>query len=118
VAISRFIQILPPLPLLKPMGQSRCGVIRIMGVQVRPMIKTIPRFIQIRLPLLPLKPMVQSRRGVKRVGEAQVHPIHALIDPSALRAAKAKKFEEILVYKADGSIKAWGDSDYEGSGAP
>jgi hypothetical protein len=64
---------------------------------------------------------------------------HALIEPSALRAAKAKTFEAILVYpisegapyikiysnsaafaaiKADGSIKVWGDSDYGGSGAP
>jgi hypothetical protein len=61
---------------------------------------------------------------------------HALIDPSALRAAKAKKFEAILVYpisegapvpetphalidpsalKADGSITAWGHSNLGGT---
>jgi hypothetical protein len=41
------------------------------------LVRVIPKFIQIRLPLSPLKPMGQSRRGV------------ALIDPSALMAAKA-----------------------------
>jgi hypothetical protein len=41
----------------------------------------IPKFIQISLPLPPLKPMDQSRRGV------------FVIDPSALRAAKANPVE-------------------------
>jgi hypothetical protein len=61
---------------------------------------------------------------------------HALIEPSALRAAKAKTFEAILVYpisegapvpetphalidpsafKADGSITAWGHSNLGGT---
>jgi hypothetical protein len=58
--------------------------------------------------LPPLKPMDQSRRGVIRIGEAQAHPLimaiprfiqlgmlspHAVIDPSALRAAKALPVE-------------------------
>jgi hypothetical protein len=71
----------------------------------------IPRFIQIGPPLPPLKLMAQSRRGVVRMLEAQVHPLvkailtvgaslpplsespHALIEPSALRAAKALSLE-------------------------
>ncbi|CAC9437074.1 hypothetical protein [uncultured Gammaproteobacteria bacterium] len=32
VAILRFIQMDMPLPPLKPMGQSRRGVVRVMGV--------------------------------------------------------------------------------------
>jgi hypothetical protein len=68
--------------------------------------KGLPRFIQLRLPLPPLKPMGQSRRGVIRMMEAQAHPLiegapvppeselpHAVIDPSALRAAKADPVE-------------------------
>jgi hypothetical protein len=43
--------------------------------------------------------MDQSRCGVIRIGEAQVHPMvmaipkFIQIDPSALRAAKARAFE-------------------------
>jgi hypothetical protein len=61
---------------------------------------------------------------------------HALIEPSALRAAKAKTFEAILVYpisedapvpetphafaalEANGSIKVWGKTGWGGTGAP
>jgi hypothetical protein len=67
---------------------------------VRPLVMAIPRFIQLRMPSPPLKPMDQLRRGVIQVMEAQVNlkslpegapepPPHAVIDPSALRAAKA-----------------------------
>jgi hypothetical protein len=45
-----------PLLLLKPMGQSRRGVIRALEVQVRPMVVVISRFIQLLVPLPPLKP--------------------------------------------------------------
>jgi hypothetical protein len=64
------------------------------------------------MPLPPLKLMDQSRRGVMRVLEVQVHPPvmatlaidagivpplfdspHAVIEPSALTATKAKLFE-------------------------
>ncbi|VVM25956.1 hypothetical protein BSPWISOXPB_4840 [uncultured Gammaproteobacteria bacterium] len=41
VAISRFIQLIKVLPLLKPMAQSRHGVFR---VQVRPLILDTLRF--------------------------------------------------------------------------
>jgi hypothetical protein len=51
-----------------------------------PLLASIPRFIQLRMPLPPLKLMGQSRRGVTQTKEDQ---IHALIDPSALVAAKA-----------------------------
>jgi hypothetical protein len=71
VAISRFIQILPPLPLLKPMGQSRCGLI---------------------------EPSALRAAKAKTFEAILVYPIsegapvpetpHALIDPSALIAAK------------------------------
>ncbi|VVH64963.1 hypothetical protein BSPLISOX_1658 [uncultured Gammaproteobacteria bacterium] len=44
------------LPFLKPMGQSRRGV---METQAHPLIMAIPRFIQISMPLPPLKPMGQ-----------------------------------------------------------
>jgi hypothetical protein len=54
-----------------------------MEAQVHPLLASIPRFIQLRMPLPPLKLMGQSQRGVP-----QVLP-HTLIDPSALRAAKA-----------------------------
>jgi hypothetical protein len=56
VAIPRFIQLGVPLLPLKPTGQSRRGVIRIMEAQVRPMVKAIPKFIQLVKPLPPLKP--------------------------------------------------------------
>jgi hypothetical protein len=65
-----------PLPPLKPMGQSRRGVIRIGEVaQTHPLIMAIPRFIQLKVPLPPLKPMGQSRRGVIRITEAQGAPV-------------------------------------------
>jgi hypothetical protein len=51
VTIPRFIQIMVPLPLLKPMDQSRRGVIRVMEAQVRPLIMAIPKFIQLGVPL-------------------------------------------------------------------
>jgi hypothetical protein len=38
-------QIGMPLPPLKPMAQSRCGVTHVMGAQVRPMVVAISRFI-------------------------------------------------------------------------
>jgi hypothetical protein len=62
MAISKFIQIMTPLPLLKPMGQSRRGVV--VEAQVHPLVMAISKFIQLRMPLPPLKPMGQSRRGV------------------------------------------------------
>jgi hypothetical protein len=95
---------------LKPMAQSRRGVFRMLEEQVRPLVAAIPRFIQLYMPLPPLKPMDQSRRGVVQMLEAQVHPLvaaiprfiqlilpfeppHAVIEPSALRAAKAESVE-------------------------
>jgi hypothetical protein len=64
------IRIFKPLPPLKPMGQSRRGVVRKREAKVRPWVTTTPRFIQLSLPLPPLKPMVQSWRGVIRIVEA------------------------------------------------
>jgi hypothetical protein len=87
------------------MDQSRRGVVQMREAQVHPLIMAIPRFIQLSLPLPPLKPMAQSQRGVTQGMEAQVHPMvmatprfiqkapHAVIDPSALRVAKASLFE-------------------------
>jgi hypothetical protein len=44
---------------------------------------------------------------------------HAVIDPSALRAAKAHQVAlAFAALKADGSITAWGRSDEGGTGAP
>jgi hypothetical protein len=63
------------------------------------LVVTIPRFIQLRKSL---KPMGQSRHGVTQVMEAlpegapmppPFEPPHAVIDPSALRVAKAYLFE-------------------------
>jgi hypothetical protein len=53
----------------------------------------------------------------------EYEPPHAVIEPSALRAAKAPQFEYSTVdafaaLKADGSITAWGDSRRGGTGAP
>jgi hypothetical protein len=62
------------------MGQSRCGVTQVLEVQTHPLVVAIPRFIQIGKLLPSLKLMAQSRRGT-------------LIDPSALRAAKAESVE-------------------------
>jgi hypothetical protein len=77
-------------------AQSQRGVVRVTEVQAHPLIMAIPRFIQLRLPLPPLKPMAQSRRGVIRMREVLYLHLstlkllaHAVIDPSALRAAKA-----------------------------
>ncbi|VVM25949.1 hypothetical protein BSPWISOXPB_4833, partial [uncultured Gammaproteobacteria bacterium] len=63
VTIPRFIQLGLPLPPLKPMGQSRRGVMEVKE-QMHPLVMAIPRFIQLIMPLPPLKPMDQSRRGV------------------------------------------------------
>jgi alpha-tubulin suppressor-like RCC1 family protein len=42
-----------------------------------------------------------------------------MIDPSALRTAKAYSTSSAFAaLKADGSITAWGDSDWGGTGAP
>jgi hypothetical protein len=60
---------------LKPMGQSRRGVIHGMEAQMYPLIMAIPRFIQLSMPLPPLKPMAQSRRGVVQILEAQMRPL-------------------------------------------
>jgi hypothetical protein len=70
---------------------------------VHPLIMATPRFIQMSGSSPPLKPMAQSRRGVIRIMKDQVHqgaPVppqsespHAVIDPSALRAAKARPVE-------------------------
>jgi hypothetical protein len=47
----RFIQLRKPLLPLKPMGQSRRGVIRVGEAQVRLMVMATPRFIQLGVPL-------------------------------------------------------------------
>jgi hypothetical protein len=47
MATPRFIQMSMPLPPLKPMDQSRRGVIQVMEAQVHPMVMAIPRFIQL-----------------------------------------------------------------------
>jgi hypothetical protein len=85
--IPRFIQLVVPLSPLKPMDQSRRGVVRILEAQVHPLVRAIPKFIQMGEPSPPLKPMAQSRCGV--IMDAQAHPLIMAIDPSALRAAKA-----------------------------
>jgi hypothetical protein len=104
LAIPIFIQIHMPLLLLKLMDQSRHGVTRILEAQTHPMAVAIPRFIQMHLLLLCLHMMAQSRRGATQRVEVQTHPTCAfappafaspqtLIDPSALRAAKAYSLE-------------------------
>ncbi|VVM24597.1 hypothetical protein BSPWISOXPB_4991 [uncultured Gammaproteobacteria bacterium] len=45
--ILRFIQLGMLLLPLKPMAQSRRGVIRMLEAQVRPLVVAIPRFIQL-----------------------------------------------------------------------
>jgi hypothetical protein len=72
-----FIQLMVPLPPLKPTAQSWRGVLPILEAQVLPPVAAIPRFIQLVLPLPPLNPMAQSRRGVVQVMEVQVHPLVA-----------------------------------------
>jgi hypothetical protein len=56
-AVPRFIQLGEPSPPLKPMDQSRRGVIRMREAQAHPLIMAIPRFIQLGVPSPPLKPM-------------------------------------------------------------
>jgi hypothetical protein len=69
--ILRFIQLGMLLPPLKPMAQSRRGVIRMLEAQVLPLVVAIPRFIQLGMPELP----------------------HAVIEPLVLKAAKALSVE-------------------------
>jgi hypothetical protein len=57
--------------------------------RVHPLVVITLRFIQLMVPLLLLKLMGQSKRGVTQIMELP----HALIDPSALRAAKAYPVE-------------------------
>jgi hypothetical protein len=69
-----------------------------MEVKVYLLALAIPRFIQMGLPLPLLKTMAQSKRGVTQILEVQTHPPllkspHAVIEPSALRAAKAELVE-------------------------
>jgi hypothetical protein len=59
-----------------------------MEVQMRLLAKAIPRFIQLGGPLPPLKPMAQSPLP----HELSKLP-HDVIEPSALRAAKALSLE-------------------------
>jgi hypothetical protein len=59
-----------------------------MEAQVRPLIMAILRFIQIIKPLLPLKPLSE---GAPEPPYFELP--HAVIEPSALRAAKAYPFE-------------------------
>jgi hypothetical protein len=56
-----------PSSPLKPMDQSRRGVIQVLEAQMHPLVMAIPRFIQLSVPLPPLKSMGQSRRGVIRL---------------------------------------------------
>jgi hypothetical protein len=75
-----FIQQRMPLPLLKSTVQSRRGVTQVMEAQVCPLVMAIPRFIQMVVPgSAPMPPVSESP--------------HAVIEPSALRAAKAYSFE-------------------------
>jgi hypothetical protein len=90
VAIPRFIQLLVPLLSLRLMAQSRRGVNQMLEVLMHPLTKAIPRFIQMNMPLLLLKLMAQSRRGVTHLPNELPHTV---IEPSALRAAKANLFE-------------------------
>jgi hypothetical protein len=109
-----------------------------MEAQMHPLALAIPRFIQMHLPLPPL--------SVGAFVPPESESPHAVIDPSALRAAKANAFEwrfaemdysrarndfggffnapsipgsnAFAVLKADGSIMAWGNSYQGGSYAP
>jgi hypothetical protein len=67
---------------------------------VRPLIVAIPRFIQMDTPLPPLKLMAQSRLVYPLSVGAPVlpeyEPPHVVIEPSALRAAKACEFEDLF----------------------
>jgi hypothetical protein len=111
MAIPRFIQLRLPLPPLKPMDQSRRGVSRIGEAQAHPLIMAIPR----------------SLSEGALVPPAQLAP-HAVIDPSSLGGTGAPSdngYTKIYsngwafaTLKADGSIKAWGNSKYGGTGAP
>jgi hypothetical protein len=52
-----------PLPPLKPMAQSRRGVVQVMEVQMHPLALAIPRFIQLGIfstvgPVGPVVPVV------------------------------------------------------------
>jgi hypothetical protein len=67
-----------PLPLLKPMGQSRRGVSHLMEAQRPPLILRILQ-VQIKLPEGAEPPRLESP--------------HAVIDPSALMTAKADAVE-------------------------
>jgi hypothetical protein len=64
-----------------------------MEAQVHPLVVATSRFIQLSMPLLPLKPTGQLQRGVIRIGAPLFMSPHVVIEPSALRAAKAYAFE-------------------------
>jgi hypothetical protein len=88
----QIILIIKPLLLFKPMAQSRRGVTQAMEAQVHPLAVAIPRFIRIVMPLPLLKLMDQSRRALSvgaLVPPPKTESPHAVIEPSALRAAKA-----------------------------
>jgi hypothetical protein len=84
----------------------------------------IPRFILLKEPLPPLHTMVQSRCGVIQILGAFTSPFfelpHALIEPSALRIAKAFRVAKraFAALAHDGSIKVWGHPNFGGKNAP
>jgi hypothetical protein len=61
-----------------------------MEAQVHPLVVVIPRFIQLILLLLSLKPMDARLGGIVLPSDEEPH---AAIEPSALTATKALKFE-------------------------
>ncbi|VVM28305.1 hypothetical protein BSPWISOXPB_10866 [uncultured Gammaproteobacteria bacterium] len=87
------------MPPLKPMDQSRHGVIR-MGGTGAPSDNGYTKIYSTGLPLPPLKPMGQSRRGVFGLGGTGA--------PSDNGYTKIYSTCCLAALKADGSITAWG----------
>jgi hypothetical protein len=124
------------LPPLKPMVQSRCGVVRMLEAQVHPLVVAIPRFIRGRTSasITRITPRLDWAIGFN--GDKGFHSWINL-DIASTRGCtcasriwttprrnwaigfKGSKGTPIWInLKADGSIKAWGRSNYGGTGAP
>ncbi|VVM25225.1 hypothetical protein BSPWISOXPB_6337 [uncultured Gammaproteobacteria bacterium] len=102
MAIPRFIQLMVPLPPLKPMVQSRRGVTQILEVQVHPLVVAIPRFIQL-IAFAALK----TNGSITAWGDSDSGGTGA---PSGSGYTKIySTVGAFAAVKANGTITAWGD---------
>jgi hypothetical protein len=91
-----------PLPLFKPMAQSQRGVTQVMEVGV-------PLMVQVVLSIL---------KPAGSVGATVQLAIVPHDSDGYYNASNYPNYNAFATIQADGSISAWGDSGYGGTGVP